>query len=65
MKYEYKTSVFKTEGILGCKVNTDEFDEQLNQLGAEGWELFSSHLAAESYGRSIGIISIFRREMMQ
>lgn len=61
MKYEYKTLTTQAEGLFGGKVNDQEFEATLNQLGAEGWELVNSLASAVSYGKTGYIISIFKR----
>ena len=39
MKYEYKVLKFDLKGVMTPKVNHSEMEAQLNQHGAEGWEL--------------------------
>jgi hypothetical protein len=39
MKYEYKVLQFDLKGMITPKVNQSEMEAQLNQHGAEGWEL--------------------------
>ena len=39
MKYEYKVLKFDLTGVFTPKFNHSEMEDQLNQLGAEGWEL--------------------------
>lgn len=61
MKYEYKTLTLQAEGLFGGKVNNQDLEEQLNQLGEEGWELVNSLASTVSYGKIGYIISIFKR----
>lgn len=61
MNYEYKTLTLQAEGLFGGKVDSQGFEEQLNQLGAEGWELVNSFASAVSYGKTGYVISIFKR----
>ena len=39
--WEYKTVIFKTSYWTG-KMNTDELDAALNELGRQNWELTNS-----------------------
>ena len=40
MKWEYRTVRYEAAGMFSTtRVNTDEPDRLLNQLGFEGWEL--------------------------
>lgn len=39
MKYEYKVLKFDLKGVITPKVNPSDMEAQLNQHGAEGWEL--------------------------
>jgi len=63
MKYEYKTLTLQADGLFGGKVDNHDFEEQLNQLGAEGWELVNSLASAVTYGKTAYIISIFKRSI--
>ncbi|MDD5934015.1 MAG: DUF4177 domain-containing protein [Clostridiales bacterium] len=61
-QWEYKTIYTDAKGFFGGKVNFSEFEEELNKLGAQGWELVSSVPSAQSYGSTRWIISIFKRK---
>jgi len=42
MKWEYRTVVFEVPGwFIGGKLDGEKFNDRLNQLGEEGWELVS------------------------
>jgi hypothetical protein len=62
-KYEYKTLFTDAKGVLGGKVDQDAFQYELNDLGAQGWELVNTVAAAQSYGSTRWIISIFKRQL--
>lgn len=62
-RFEYKTLFTDAKGILGGKVNQAEFEKELRDLGLQGWELVSSVPAAQSYGSTRWIISIFKRQL--
>jgi len=62
-RYEYKTLFTDAKGFLGGKVDQMEFHNELNDLGAKGWELVNTVAAAQSYGRSRWLISVFKRKV--
>lgn len=62
-KYEYKTLFTDAKGVLGGKLDQNIFQNELNKLGFEGWELISSVASAQSYGSTRWIISIFKRKI--
>lgn len=62
-QYEYKTLYTDAKGVFGGKVDKYTFENELNQLGAEGWELVSTVPTAQSYGSTRWIISIFKRKI--
>ena len=40
-KFEYKTLKIEPKGFWGTKLDADEIDKILNELGQQGWELVS------------------------
>lgn len=56
-KFEYKIVV------IDDLMTTSEFEEQINQLGKQGWELVSSVAQANNVGRTIYIINLFKRKI--
>ena len=62
-RFEYKTLVTDAKGALGGKVDIEDFDSTLNEMGAEGWELVQSIASAQSYGSTRYILSTFKREL--
>lgn len=40
-KFEYKVVTYDPNGFFGGNVKIDQIEDQLNQLGNEGWELVS------------------------
>jgi len=61
-KFEYRVMSYKAEGFFGGgSINSENFQEQLNALGAEGWELVSSATATGFNDRTRYVISIFKR----
>ena len=62
-KFEYKTLFTDAKGVLGGKVDQSAFQMELNELGSLGWELVSTVSAAQSYGSTRWIISVFKRKV--
>ena len=63
-KFEYKTLFTDAKGALGGKVDQSEFQEELNALGLQGWELVSTVSSAQSYGSTRWLISILKRKIL-
>ncbi len=60
--WEYKTIKFKTSGFFsGGNLDQQEFEESLNELGFQGWELVSAVDTNKIHGTSNYIIAIFKR----
>ncbi len=59
--FEYKTLFTDAKGFLGGKVDEEAFQRELNDLGAQGWELVSTVSANQSYGSTRWLISVFKR----
>lgn len=62
-KFEYKTVILDAENILSEKVDKSAFQNELNELGSQGWELINSFPSAHHYGKTKFIISIFKRKI--
>lgn len=61
-QYEYKTISTDAKGFLGGKVDIESFEAQLNELGAQGWELVETLASNQDFGSTRYIVSIFKRE---
>ncbi len=61
MKFEYKTIKFATSGLMGGDVKTDKFDEYLNELGCQGWELVNAVGTNVGNGATKYIVAIFKK----
>lgn len=60
-QYEYKTLEFATPSTWKTiKVNSEELEAQLNELGRQGWELTTS-LDTNIYGYTQKVILILKR----
>lgn len=64
-KWEYKTLKFKTKGVFGGIIDTEDFEYALNQLGDNGWELVSCFDTNQSQGASREVIAVFKRMKSQ
>ena len=60
-QWEYKTMKYKTGGFLGGKVDTEEFEQELNEHGLDGWEIVSCFDTSISQGASKDVIVVFKR----
>jgi hypothetical protein len=60
-QWEYRTLKYITGGFLGGKVDTEEFEEELNRHGIEGWELVSCFDTNSTQGQSREVIIVFKR----
>ena len=62
-RFEYKTLFTDAKGFLGGKVDQSVFQNELNDFGRQGWELVSTVAAAQSYGSTRWLISVFKRKI--
>ncbi len=60
-QFEYKTLFTDAKGVLGGKVAKSDFQNELNELGRQGWELVSTVAAAQIYGSTRWIISVLKQ----
>ncbi len=60
-KFEYKVVTYNPNGFFGGNVKIDQIEDQLNQLGNEGWELVSCTSSNQSYGSTKSLVCIFKR----
>ena len=62
-RFEYKTLFTDAKGVLGGKVDQYAFQNELNELGSQGWELVSTVATAQSYGSTRWVVSILKRKI--
>ena len=62
-KFEYKVVTYDTKGFWGGTVEVRQIEEQLNQLGNDGWEMVSCTSTNQSDGASKSIVCIFKRKV--
>jgi hypothetical protein len=55
----YKTSQWP---IKGGQVDTDKFDQYLNDMQKAGWELFSTTALPAMYGDGNAVLCVFVKE---
>lgn len=64
MKWEYTTVMFEASGwFVGGALDGEKFNNRLNQLGEEGWELVSVFDTNAQGGRSRDIVAVLKRPM--
>ena len=59
--WEYKTIKVDTKGLRGGILDTTEFDDELNKLGREGWELVATFDTNIANGASREAVAVFKR----
>lgn len=59
--WEYKTIKLETHGIIGGILETEEFTNNLNRLGDQGWELVSCFTTNAGNGYSREAVAVFKR----
>ena len=65
-KFEYKTIVFESMIYkkLSSKIDDNEFQYQLDELGKQGWELVSAiPFSGLTQGSTTSIVTIFKRKI--
>jgi len=64
MKWEYRTVVFATTGFfVGGKLDGQEFNDKLNALGDEGWELVNVFDTNMIQGQTRDVIAVLKRQL--
>jgi hypothetical protein len=63
MKWEYTTTQLAAHGFLGGKLDTVKFEQMLNRLGADGWELVNAFDTNQGHGATRDVIAVFKRPM--
>jgi hypothetical protein len=62
MKWEYLTVKFATSGwFLGGILDGQKFNDRLNQLGAQGWELVSVFDTNMAEGQTRDVVAVLKR----
>jgi len=62
MKWEYRTVMFAASGwFLGGALDGEKFNNRLNELGEEGWELTNVFDTNVQGGRTREIVAVLKR----
>jgi hypothetical protein len=61
-RWEYKSIKIEVRGFWTKKLDVNEFDDQLNSLGSDGWELVSCFDTSQYQGESKEVIAVFKRK---
>lgn len=62
MRFEYLTIKFAASGwFAGGDLDGDAFNQKLNDLGGEGWELVSVFDTNMLHGRTRDVVAVFKR----
>lgn len=64
-RWEYQTVQLNVEGFFRPHVDEDSVDHQLDQLGAQGWELVTAFDLNRGHGRSVEIVAMLKRPRPQ
>ena len=63
-RFEYKTVEFDTRGFFSSgKLDSKAFEQTMNGLGQEGWELVSCVATNRHQGETRGVHAVFKREI--
>jgi transcriptional regulator with XRE-family HTH domain len=65
MKYEYKVLKFDVKRFITTKVDSDDMEDQLNELGVEGWELISISEILKDMGVTVMLVATMRRSIVE
>lgn len=65
MNWKYKTIKLAGEGfwITEGRINEVAFEEEMNRLGSQGWELVSVFDTNRGGGGTNGVITVFKRTL--
>ena len=64
-RWEYTSLKVEAKGwFIGGKLDQDEFDNRLNQLGRDGWEVVSVFDTNMMDGQSREIIAVLKRPLV-
>lgn len=61
MRWEYKTLSFKKRSFFSGSIDAEAFNQQLDALGRDGWELVS--ICPNSFmGAPSGVVAVLKRQ---
>lgn len=62
MQWEYKTIKLATTGLLGGNMDEMQLEEQLNELGNDGWEAVTAIDLNADRGATRNVMIILKRQ---
>jgi hypothetical protein len=63
MRWEYRTETLHAGGFFSGLVDGQKMDDELNRLGAHGWELVSVFDTNKYEGGTLEIVAVFKRSL--
>ena len=63
-KFEYRMYEFKRGGLGLLAISLNSINEDLNRLGADGWEVITTNSIATANGEITKIIIILKRKII-
>ena len=63
MQWEYKTLKIATKGFMGGKLDETQFENYLNELGQQQWELVTAFDTNKELGETRDVVAIFKRPL--
>ncbi len=60
--WQYQPVQFEAKGFMGGILDLEQFQNELNYLGSEGWELVSCFDTNMNQGQSRYVIAVFKRK---
>ncbi|RYC71824.1 MULTISPECIES: DUF4177 domain-containing protein [Spirosoma] len=62
-RFEYLTLEVDTSGFWNNKIDSQQLNDKLNELGREGWEVTSTVDLNRPQGATKGLLVILKREI--
>ena len=63
-RWQYQTVQFEGKGVMGGILDLNAFQDELNQLGSDGWELVTCFDTNMSQGQTRYVIAVFKRKIV-
>ena len=62
IKWEYKRIKLAVSSWAGLKIDEEELDSLMNDLGSQGWELVVGLDTNDSDGQTRDVVMVFKRQ---
>ena len=62
-RWEYKSIKVNTKGFFGGILEQQDFDNEINIMGSQGWELVSCFDTNETHGATKEVVAVFKRKI--